>query len=270
MAREFSLNESGTAIEDAVSRLPKKIGNRFRSAFSHIRRAWSLYESDKEMCAFRSITAEEEAATGLILALKERGYPGSEQLKHRDHTHKMLVFRIIQAFNNMVAELLLPPCRISITTSGPPKILLHIGLSEKLGTEEPLFATPDNPLNIWVSAEKDSLPHKILDGKLQELFSDANFPSLDSYLRSEANRRNLLLYASDEGVPSVNFDLSFIETRLQRVVIMSGIAIAILQDEQQQLLVRQCLEAALASLPKLTPTGFDYFRQDAPGNVELD
>jgi hypothetical protein len=81
---------------------------------------------------------------------------------------------------------------------------------------------------------------------------------------------NLLLYASDEGVPSVNFDLSFIETRLQRVVIMSGIAIAILQDEQQQLLVRQCLEAALASLPKLTPTGFDYFRQDAPGNVELD
>ena len=64
----------------------------FRSALRHIDRSIALSGVDNEMAAFRAITAEEEASSGLIRALSELGYPESEKIKVRDHVHKQAVF----------------------------------------------------------------------------------------------------------------------------------------------------------------------------------
>ncbi|MEL7611344.1 hypothetical protein AAGW18_02470 [Vreelandella titanicae] len=69
--------------------------NAFQSALIHVDKAEKLYAMDKEMCVLRGITAEEEAASGLMLCLKERGYKLSNKLKHRDHVYKSSIYPFI-------------------------------------------------------------------------------------------------------------------------------------------------------------------------------
>lgn len=52
---------------------------------------------------FRAITAEEEAATALMFALKLRGYPRSNRLKPRDHGQKSAWTPLIEAIGKMFA-----------------------------------------------------------------------------------------------------------------------------------------------------------------------
>ncbi|PLU07434.1 hypothetical protein BMJ29_02810 [Sinorhizobium medicae] len=66
------------------------------------------------MSFFRAITAEEEAATALILALKQRRYPGSEKLNPWEHLHKAAVSPFLDAVGNVLAETGMPAPRLSI------------------------------------------------------------------------------------------------------------------------------------------------------------
>lgn len=50
--------------------------------------AWKIKDIDPEMSVFRSITAEEEAATAIFLSLKEKKYENAEKLKFQDHSYK--------------------------------------------------------------------------------------------------------------------------------------------------------------------------------------
>ena len=74
----------------------------------------------------------------------------------------------------------------------------------------------------------------------------------------QANRRNQLLYASNAGYPTVQFEDSLIIEKHSRVRKLGLLTIAILQDKTQQILVRQCIEIVLSKLDNLTPTGYDY------------
>ena len=51
-----------------------------RSAVRHLSRAWRLRDLDLGMALFRCLTAEEEAATAVFLALKSRQYEGASRL----------------------------------------------------------------------------------------------------------------------------------------------------------------------------------------------
>lgn len=68
----------------------------FRSAINHLERAEKLLLIDSSMAVFRCFTAEEEAASGLMYCLKDRGYSNAEKLKQQDHVQKNAV---IQFFN---------------------------------------------------------------------------------------------------------------------------------------------------------------------------
>ena len=67
----------------------------FEAAFSHLEFAYKLADLDPAMALFRSITAEEEAATGLLRALQARKYPKSGNLQVKNHLHKVAVFPFI-------------------------------------------------------------------------------------------------------------------------------------------------------------------------------
>lgn len=49
------------------------------------------------MAIFRAITAEEEAATGLLRALQARGYADSREIQPRDHLQKAAVYPYLRA-----------------------------------------------------------------------------------------------------------------------------------------------------------------------------
>ena len=62
-------------------------GSCIKSAMYHVEKAEILSTVDPEMSIFRLITAEEEAATSILLMLKEHGY----------HQSKTLTFQIGRA-----------------------------------------------------------------------------------------------------------------------------------------------------------------------------
>jgi hypothetical protein len=80
---ELPFTEAQATIEKCIEMLAGRPRHCGRSAFRHLRKAWMLYPIDREMALFRAITAEEEAATALILAMKQRRYPGAELLDYR-------------------------------------------------------------------------------------------------------------------------------------------------------------------------------------------
>ena len=51
-----------------------------RSAVRNLMKAWNLRDLDLGMALFRCLTAEEEAATAVFLALKSRQYEGASRL----------------------------------------------------------------------------------------------------------------------------------------------------------------------------------------------
>ena len=78
-----------------------KSRNCFRSAINHLNQAEKLFEIDSSMAAFRCITAEEEAATGLMLLLQDMQYANAVHLKPRTHAHKVaeiVFFSILTLF----------------------------------------------------------------------------------------------------------------------------------------------------------------------------
>lgn len=85
---ELPMSENNLAVESNTLRLRGKIKHCTRNAYVNLRKSWTLHPVDSEMYLFRAITAEEEAATGLMLALKQMHYPNAEQLNPRNHTHK--------------------------------------------------------------------------------------------------------------------------------------------------------------------------------------
>ena len=64
------------------------------NSIHHLVMAKEISKIDPAMAAFRSVCAEEEAATALISSLKVQKYPGSEHLNFRSHAdkHAVIIF----------------------------------------------------------------------------------------------------------------------------------------------------------------------------------
>jgi hypothetical protein len=86
------LSDFASQLEKATERLDKPVRFRAKNAFLHLHKAWRLLRVDQGMAAFRAITAEEEAATALIVSLKRKRYPNSDRLNARNHDHKSSIY----------------------------------------------------------------------------------------------------------------------------------------------------------------------------------
>ena len=98
--------------------------SRIRNALNHLERAWGLRDTDLEMAAFRAITAEEEAASGLMYSLQEIGYLNSEKLRPKFHWHKSAVTPFVAVISQFFAGILKtngikPIYEITTEYSGP-------------------------------------------------------------------------------------------------------------------------------------------------------
>lgn len=254
--------------EECVTSFGGRIGHCFRSAFDHLRRSWSLHPVDSEMALFRAITAEEEAATALILALKQRGYDGVGSLNPRNHVHKAAVSPFLDAVNNLLVSLGVPAPRLTLQGGDRPQLMVTIDLAALTRSPEPQFGEIDQPFNYLLTKGGQKAAY-LFDQELQALATSSGEASIEAFVKREANLRNRLLYASDDGIPQANFNDLVILKRRDRVYRIALIAIGILQTPQRQLFATQCLQAYKAAVGQIAVDTFDYDHILEPEGVQM-
>ena len=239
-------------IEEAVEKLKvPRIRHACRSAFTHLRKSWILHPVDAEMSAFRAITAEEEAAVAVIRALRHQKYPNADSLNDRNHTHKSSLWAFITAVNDKMVEKRIAAPNLSIRLEGDPRIELSVDLGSQAGLDHRLWGTPDEPFNFVMSSDRTGSlkPHDFSE-ELHSLAIGKGSSNIEAFVKAEANSRNQLLYASDQGMPSVQFEDAYLLGRRQRVVVLVVLTIAIMQTAAHQLFLVQCLNALLRAVQR--------------------
>jgi hypothetical protein len=76
--------ELANCINDSAKGYSKQCA---RSAIHHLELAWKIKDVDPEMAIFRAITSEEEAATAIFIALKDKGYLNAKKIKFKKHSY---------------------------------------------------------------------------------------------------------------------------------------------------------------------------------------
>ena len=256
---EMPFDEMHLNIEKAIEKLKvPRVRHACRSAINHLRKAWLLHPVDSEMSAFRAITAEEEAATAVIRALRERRYPNSEKLSDRSHPQKSAIWPFIVAISNVMTEKNITMPSMALRLEGEPRVELSFDLGSPAKLEQPLWGQLDEPFNFSMRSDRTG-PFKLHDfsEELAAIASDKGAKSIEAYVLSEGNLRNQLIYASDQGIASIAFEDGFLLERRRRVTAMSILAIAIMQTPTHQLFLVQCLDALLRAVQRFDGNPLD-------------
>lgn len=266
--QEYPLSDWGLEVERALKRLHGRPRHSALNAVRGMRRAWLIAPIDPEIAVFRAITAEEEAATALIAALQRRRYPGAAKLDPKRHIDKAGWTPFLQTIETMLAETKVPalsyrlladrnPPRIDVLLPGP-----HLGLGD-------LVASPDEPLNLVITEGGEGKPAQVMKFREQlERRALANgAKNILELVRAEANLRNKLLYASDQGWAVVEDPDAFLLAKRKPVTLLLSLTIAILQTPKHQLLVIQVVEAYLEVLGRAVEANFDFSEFVQPRNL---
>lgn len=171
------------------------------NSLDHMEKARALSQVDPQMACFRAICAEEEAATSLLASLRDQGYPLSDQYHLWSHENKMGVAFFIQSvvgwFKDYFDFEQLPleePRFVTTDEPGRPAIELILpikGLDKCLRPRPPLHVQSQGPVPLA----------SVIGNQLRELVKRKLHSEVKSVIKSKANERNLLLYASDEALP---------------------------------------------------------------------
>jgi hypothetical protein len=261
VAEAIGLSAFEVNMQKCFKKLNGRIKHCARNAFQHLRRAKALSGVDDEMCAFRVLTAEEEAASALILALKQKRYPGAMRLNHRDHYQKMAITPLIRAVGEILSNIKMPFSLKVQPDSTPPRIDISVkirNIDDESNSE--WYAQPDEPLNAFLQEESPGIEGKVVDfqKQLSAITKSESLEQIVQFLEDEANFRNQLLYATDSGIPKVVLQENFFEHRKKRVLIILIITIMIMQTNQHQLLAIQTIQAFLRFIRRITPPEYDF------------
>jgi hypothetical protein len=221
----------------------------FRSAIHHLEMAAKIEQIDPAMAAFRCLTAEEEAASGLMHSLKERGYRNSDRLKPRDHLQKNAISPFLNILGLAVSGFLksheIEPA-FHIKDSGDGECLHFIFKTPRLG-EDWIYPIP--PLNFSITCEGKPISYK---REIDELVHLRGVQDIRKHLDELANRRNSLLYATDEGYPSsVDLSPTFFQEKTVRVLALIRAHLLIQPYSEELTFVQDSLSAFLAMLGRL-------------------
>lgn len=258
---EFPLTAFGEGLLTAARKLTGRPKWASVHAILGLKRAWRIAPIDPEMALFRAITAEEEAATALITALKIRRYPNAERLNHKDHGHKNGLYPFVRGIEIMFAESGWPSPTLRLQHEGrTPRIDVHIP-SEAIGLAPGRQVTPNEPLNLTAHRIPSDSSERIVEdfsNQLQALAQGRGAKDIAEVIATEANLRNRLLYAADNGVPKVdNVDPELIARR-KRILLLVGLTITILQTKAHQLFAVQAVQAYVGVLGRSAVAPYDF------------
>lgn len=271
-AADLPMEQHHLAIEDGALKLNGRIRHCGRNAYRHLRKAWQLRLIDSEMSLFRAITAEEEAGTALILALKNRRYPGASRLDYWRHEQKLAIIPFLSAVQAMLLDSGIKNPNVQLSTGGDiPELSISIDIGAILGYSEPLYGQPDHPLNfVFRMGGSDTTKAYMFDNELRAITDGRAMNDIIEVVRDVANLRNKILYANEDGCPEINFSDELLFDYRRRITILLGLTMAVLQTPSHQLFVVQCLEAFLRALRKLDGDGFTFPSENNGPFVQIE
>ena len=139
-------------------------------------------------------------------ALKPRNYPGADRLHTHNHNHKWAfipflkaVSRAFESKEGMKTWKALP----EIDNTLPPderKLQLRIAM-----TDLKVHGIPVPPLNFKFEQNGKAYDFSL---ELADIAKAANLETVNEYIRKLANKRNKVLYAGQDGIPSVESDMT--------------------------------------------------------------
>jgi hypothetical protein len=243
----LELTEVQKEISKLILETPTPGKNSARSAINHITKAWEIKDIDREMAAFRAITGEEESVTAIFHTLKRRDYEGADNLKTWNHIHKSAVYpffisvgRVLDVANQFDLE---PTIELKKDTH---PVRFQVRLTVKTSDGKKIWAYPDPPLHYTVRSDD-----KIEDfsKQLSMLANEQNAKDIRDHIRSLANKRSQILYASSEGIPVITNQIDGYILK-QRDIIFNNLIVYLLIDpyKEKQLFVQQALSAFLKML----------------------
>lgn len=230
-------------LAQATRSLPAPVRYRAENALDGFSRAKSLLSLDREMASFRAITAGEEAASALIRSLQLRGYPGADSIDLKRHSHKAAV----PFFLNAVRHELVGDGTLDLTirlSLEPPKLSVALPVRQFVELPEEmndLYIELIDPLGM-IGTKPGVEDIDYFDKAVKKV---AGSRKVDKLIASEANARNRILYAHDNGLPLSKATHESIDIREKDGVLCLMLAIAVLQVEYQQGFALQCLAGFL-------------------------
>jgi len=250
----MQLTDSEKLCEQMLDASPKQRSrHHLRSALNHIRRAETLLEIDRPMTMFRSLTAIEEAASGIILCLREKGYDRSEKLKWKNHLHKNAFIPFFKVLGDSVEKHLLKNgVDIDITVreiDGKKMQLVEMTFKTEDG---PLSLIPLPPLNSKIEVQGSVIS---FDEEMKGYAEKVGTDSVLNHVKRLMNWRNEVLYAGTKGyVSDVDSNQTAnLLTEAKRWVFVQMRLYLMIQPYPPQAFVQHALDALLEMLntPKL-------------------
>lgn len=227
-----------------------------KNAISHLEKAWLIKDLDLEMAMFRSITAEEEAASAFFHCVKNHQYKNSKLIQFNHHTYKLGLFPFIQSISYFLDDTLNQD-----TSPFSERRIKHIELDGRKAIELLLFvknqdivARPTPPLHFNIKSE-DTGELCTFEHNFQALIEGKNFTNAMKYIKDKANTRNKLLYANSSGRPKLEGNISgYINDQKKKVMVILTILLMIdpwEKKEGKSLFVQQALDSFLLLLKRI-------------------
>jgi hypothetical protein len=196
------------------------------------------------MAIFRGITAEEEAASGLMFCLRELHYAGAEKLRPHNHIYKHAVYpfmRIVGLFFGQVLGDKLKGFRLLIKDEDGLR-RLTVAFPVSIASEDH-WAYPIPPLNFGVKVGSTEQPPSY-QKQISDYVAAKGNKNVRAYLKNEANLRNEILYASSSGYPEVKeLKPKFLQEKASHVVALLQAYLMIAPYRDPQPYVQDALAA---------------------------
>jgi hypothetical protein len=250
---DFRLNKREEKVFEMIKATKSRGRHSLRNAWHHLERGWAIRKIDPAMAAFRGITAEEEAATGLIYAVRDRGYDNSDLLNPWKHSHKHSIYPFFQLLSDFFAESIQPTglkAGVKIgSVADPNRLKIYIPMNVD---GKDVLAIPEPPLNLNIKVEGKPISFK---RQVEKLATLRNVKRVEKYIDDKANERNKLLYAAANGYPLLEsvFDDFFFEQK-KIVMIMAYAYLLIEPYDEKQPFVQQAIDSLLKMLGKVKST----------------
>jgi hypothetical protein len=233
----------------AIANIPKPVRMRAVSSLEGFQRAEALFDIDLEMSSFRAITAQEEAAAALFRALQLRKYPGADRLDLKRHDHKAALWPVLDAARMAIGEAF-RDIEFSISAD-PPKIRVGLKLAKYVENLPDKLADAHlelvHPLDVLSSAEGKPIDFA---KQIQSIVELHNENSIRDHIRSMANSRNKILYASDQSMAKSRATREAIAQRKTQSLTALCICVGLLQTHHLQNYALQALDCFLRILAK--------------------
>ncbi len=215
------------------------------SAYVHLEKAWLLSNLDEEMSLFRVITAEEEMARAIFMALINLKYTNADKLKANSHVQKQGLYPFCTAIWQF-----LDPSRTSgnqvqlyIEELTKPFLRLRILIPGNM------HITPDPPL--YQIAKQDDRELYKFEKELKDYAKTKGADSINKHIKELAELRNTLLYAHDNQLPTFQGDIKAeLIKRTKIVANLARLLCLIFPYKKKSPLVDQCLEIYLNEIAK--------------------